>query len=286
MTSNQFKTNKNRIIFFSADGDKGVSVLGSAREILWCLSQYRIWTMLGYNALRAGLLRSRLGLLWVPLSLGFIVALYGALFSGVFNIPPAQYVPYLASGWVGWRLISGFFSQMALVYESNRIFISNLNFPIPMYIFAKIFQLIIEFTLHSLVLIVAMIIFNVTVTPAIFLLPIVLFMFACCASGIAYSIGLLSAKIPDVKNLIPPITQSLFFVTPIIWRTDAIQGARLYFVEWNPFYHAIEILRNCFNITPFNQTSWIIMAIFSILGLAITIVSHSLYSRRVRLWVA
>ena len=286
MASNQFETDKYRIVFFSADGGKGISILDSAREILWCLYQYRIWMMLGYNSLRAGLLRSRLGLLWVPLSLGFIVALYGTLFSGVFNISAEQYVPYLASGWVGWRLISGFFSQMSLVYETNRVFIGNLNFPIPMYIFAKIFQLTVEFALHSLVLMTTMVIFKTPVTPTILLLPLVLFMFALCASGIAYSIGLLSARIPDVKNLIPPIAQSLFFITPIIWQASAIQGVRRHLIEWNPFYHAIEVLRNCLNITPFNETSWIVMVSLSGLSLIITVIGHSLYSRRVRLWVA
>ena len=242
--------------------------------------------MLGFNAQRASLLRSRLGLLWPPLSLGFIILLYGLLFSGIFDTPMAQYIPYLASGWVGWRLISGLFSQLGIVFETNKMLIGNLNFPIPMYVFARIYQLTIEFFLHSLVMVAVFIAFQTAPPLTIFMLPIVLLLYTLCGCGIAFSLGFMTARINDLKNLLPPLTQSLFLATPIIWHADKAAGMRRVIVDYNPFYHALEIFRNILGITPFHPTSWIVMGAMAILGIVITLLGYSHFSRRIRMWVA
>ena len=285
MHDNSFKSDGAKITGFSYNASRPLTVFDCLYEIFWSLGQHKIWMMLGYNALRAGTLRSTLGIIWLPLSLGITIGLYGVLFGGFFGGDNGRYFPYLASGWVAWRFIGGLFTQSLMVYVRSRSHLETMNFPLPVYVFAKIYELTVEFLLN---LIVFAIVMGVTQTPIsyqalLFFPAIMLYWVGGCS--IAFSGAFFCARYPDIQHLVGPIITSMFFLTPIIWRAEDATGPQRIFVQYNPFHYALDIFRQAFGISPINSESWIIVTAFAGGGFLVSLFIYRFYSRRVKHWI-
>ena len=60
---------------------------------------------------------------------------------------------------------------------------------------------------------------------------------------VALLLGLINVRYRDLGQLIPNAMRLAFFVTPILWYPDSVTGIRTIFVDFNPFYYFIELLR-------------------------------------------
>jgi ABC-type polysaccharide/polyol phosphate export permease len=56
-------------------------------------------------------------------------------------------------------------------------------------------------------------------------------------------IGLVCTRFRDVAQVIASVLQIAMFVTPIFWFPEQAGTARFYFVDGNPFFHLIELVR-------------------------------------------
>ena len=69
--------------------------------------QWRIWWRLGIDDLLLRYTRTRLGPLWMTLSLAVYVGGLGLVWGTIFNIDLAAFFPYMAIGLVVWLFLSG-----------------------------------------------------------------------------------------------------------------------------------------------------------------------------------
>ena len=56
-------------------------------------------------------------------------------------------------------------------------------------------------------------------------------------------LGTFCARFRDIPPIVGSVMQIAFFVTPIIWKPDLLQGAGALWLPVNPFYSLLEIVR-------------------------------------------
>jgi ABC-type polysaccharide/polyol phosphate export permease len=98
-------------------------------------------------------------------------------------------------------------------------------------------------------------------------------------------IGLLSARFRDLPPIIANITQILFLLTPILWRTDQLTVSRKLIAQLNPLYHIVEVLRMPLlgQVPPLS--SWISVIVVVALSCAITFWFYVRFRGRIAYWI-
>ena len=70
------------------------------------LKSWRIWLLLAWHAVKLRYRRSTLGPFWITISMAITIYTMGILYGHLFKINLAVYYPFLATGILGWNLIS------------------------------------------------------------------------------------------------------------------------------------------------------------------------------------
>jgi ABC-type polysaccharide/polyol phosphate export permease len=64
------------------------------------------------------------------------------------------------------------------------------------------------------------------------------------ALPIGFVLSVACLRFRDLENTILSIMAVTFFVTPIIWLPEMAKGSRQFVLDFNPFYHMMEIIRD------------------------------------------
>ena len=89
-----------------------------------------------------------------------------------------------------------------------------------------------------------MVISKLAPTPYLLLLPIGLLITVLCVTNIGIVIATLGARFRDLPAIVSAVMRVLFFLSPIIWVTERIDGQIAHFIlGLNPFYHLLQIVR-------------------------------------------
>ena len=97
-------------------------------------------------------------------------------------------------------------------------------------------------------------------------------------------IGLISSRFRDVPQIISSVVQIVFFVTPIMWKPELLQG-RSEVVEFNPFFHLIEVVRApLLGVVP-ARGSYFAVLLITLVNLLVTGAFFVRFRSRISYWV-
>jgi ABC-type polysaccharide/polyol phosphate export permease len=98
-------------------------------------------------------------------------------------------------------------------------------------------------------------------------------------------LGMLCLRFRDVQQLIISLIQISMFVTPIFWPPENLQGAaRFVFVDFNPLYHLIDIVRSpLLGLLPAAE-SYIAMVVLTVVGWWLTYLLFGYFRKRIAYW--
>ena len=187
---------------------------------------------------------SRLGKWWPTIGLAIRIAFVGSIFGLVLGSRPFDYVPWLATGWAVWGMISSAITGGAGAMNGNK----GLMLAIPMPKEAFVVKVIVkEFLLlvqNSLLIFLVLLVFQVPLTPALFLLIPGLLITTVFLYGLGLILGPLVAKYKDFGPFISSIVGVMFFVLPIMWKPESIESELAHLIlGLNPLYHYLQIVR-------------------------------------------
>ena len=95
----------------------------------------------------------------------------------------------------------------------------------------------------------------------------------------------------DLPQVITSLTQLLFFMTPIVWTTDALNSigangsGRMLVAKLNPMYHYIEILRAPLIGNTQSWHHWAVVGAFTVVGWSVAVLVMRNYRARISYWV-
>lgn len=233
----------------SGDGSEvtrlGWTVDGSEARLVspWqALRMYRVWLWFGKQDIRSRYRGSVLGPLWLVLNLGVLVAALSVIYSSILGLAPEKYVPYLATGFLVWWLVSGVLTDVCRAFTDNLGLIRNVPLPLGVYVLRVVARHVFLLMHNLAVYVVVAVAYAIpvgwetlTVVPATILVLSLLY-------AIGTVLAIVSARFRDVPHIVASIVQLAIFVTPIVFMKDML-GRHVLVADLNPFYHMVEAIR-------------------------------------------
>jgi len=253
--------------------------------------QRELWFMLGLQDIKQRYRRSVLGPLWITIATGVMAAALGLLYSMLFQIPVAKFLPHVTVGLIMWNFISGAIKEGSTIFIDNEGLIKQLPAPLSVHVYRLVWRQTL-FLAHNLVIWLALIIiFPRALGWEFFLFIPGLFLLLVNGVWVAMFFGIIATRFRDVAPLLEALVQLLFYVTPIVWMTDTLheQGGavsqRARIAELNPLYHYLEVVRSPMIGEPVAAYHWLIVIACTLVGLFIALLVMKRWRFRVSYWV-
>ena len=248
----------------------------------WLL--HRLWGTMGMQDIRQRYRRSKIGPFWLTISMGVMIGALGILYGALFKIDIADFLPYVAAGFVIWGLLSGLILDSTKSFISAEGLIRQLSVPLSVHVFRDIWRNLLIFFHNIWIYVAVSLWFGAFPGPIALLALVGVAVLTFNALWLGLLLGLLSARFRDIPQIIASIVQVTFFVTPIIWKADMLPG-RSFVLEFNPFFHFLDIVRGPLLGHYPTLFTWAAVMFMTCAGWLLTIVVYAKYRWRIAYWV-
>ena len=255
------------------------------------MQQRELWLSLGWQDIKQRYRRSTLGPLWITIATGVMAAALGLLYSILFQIPLAEFLPHVTVGLILWGFISGCIKDGAEVFISNEGLIKQLPSALSVHVYRLVWRQFL-FLCHNLVIWLALMVIYPRPLGWDLLLAIPgLALISGNGVWVAMLFGILATRFRDISPLLDSLVQLLFYMTPIVWTTATLkeQGGqvaeRARIAELNPLFHYLEIVRAPMIGQPIAAYHWWIVLGCTAVGLALAFLALRTFRARVPYWV-
>lgn len=185
---------------------------------------------------------SILGPFWITLSMGLMVAGIGLLNARLFSAPLQDFIPFVATGIVFFGAITGIINEGCETFVQASGMLSQTSLPMFTFVWRTVLRNIITLA-HNVVIIVAVLIwfgFWRTINLPVAVLGLLLLLVNAAWAGTLAAI--VSARFRDIPQIVQSVMQFALFMTPVWWQPSRLGRAHP-ILEFNPFYHMLEVVR-------------------------------------------
>jgi homopolymeric O-antigen transport system permease protein len=212
-------------------------------DVVHGLRAWPFWTMLGWNDVKQRYRRSKLGPLWITMSMAIMIGALSAIYGAIFKLPLSNYLPYLAAGLITWLFVSMTLNEGVNAFINADGIIKQSAIPLSIYVYRVLCRNVIVLLHNCIVLAVI----YALLLPVSALNPLMLLVGLVLVLGNLFAISMLLATLATRFRDLPPIvtnlTQVLFYVTPILYEPGQLPGKMQLIAHYNPLYHLINVLR-------------------------------------------
>lgn len=257
-----------------------------AYEIVAALRNYYVALVFGWQDVAQRYRRSKVGAFWITISVGVMIATLSFLFGALFRLPLQQFLPYVAIGLIVWNFIASVVNEGCTTFIESAGMILQVRLPLFTHIMRVVWRNLIIFG-HNLV-IVPLVLLGVQLTPTLTSLLAVpgFAILLLNVSWIALILAILCARYRDITQAIQNLMQIAFFLTPIFWMPHSIsERVPRAFLEFNPFFHLISLVREPLLGRPPSVSNWLISIGFALLGWTVAVMFLRRYGKRVPYWL-
>jgi lipopolysaccharide transport system permease protein len=187
--------------------------------------------------------QSAIGAFWSVLQPVLFAVVFSVFLGAAANVPSAPGIPYpvyAVSGMVMWLFVSSALEATSISTVASSALISRVYFPRLVIPLAAVFPRLVDFGVAFLVVIVAMLIYGVTPSVLIVLLPIVVLFALTTVIGMGLWLSALNVRYRDVQTAVPVVLLLGFFITPIVYPITLIPTVAKPFYSVNPVVGILE----------------------------------------------
>lgn len=276
-------TNSDLAIFAS---DSASARYLARQDFLDGFIKWRIWLMLAYQDIKLRYRRSLLGPFWITLSMAITVYTMGFLYSQILNVGMERYYPFLVAGMLAWSLISSLIIDYTDCLVFSDVFIKEIKLPYHLYIHRIAARNLIIFLHNILVIVPVLVIFHSVSKVNTYTLLIIPGLMIIYLNALIFGLilAMIGARYRDVSQIIKSLMQVAFFITPVIWLPDLLKN-KTYFIDYNPFYAYVDLIRSPLLGTTPSLTSCYVIAIVSLIGMVLSSILFTRFRARIVYWL-
>jgi lipopolysaccharide transport system permease protein len=268
-------------LIYHAEG--GASPAKAVRDIVEGFAHWPLWVAMSWQDIKLRYRGSMLGPFWLSISMAIMVVSLGLVYGDLFRIDLHDYLPYLVCGLMTWQFMSVMLSEACICFSSAENFIRKIRQPYSVYVYRTVARNLIIFAHNFVIYIGVALYFGIWPGSAFFALFPALILLVLNAVWLCFFLGMLCARFRDITQMINSLIQLLFFVTPIIWRPDLLKE-RFYLVNFNPFYHFIELVRAPLLGHVAEPINWIVAIGITIAGWGFSFLFFQRFRARLAYW--
>jgi ABC-type polysaccharide/polyol phosphate export permease len=255
------------------------------RDVSVGLTDWRVWLLLGMNDIRQRYRRSRLGQFWITLAMAIQIGTLGFLYSYLFHLPVAQYLPYLGTSFVIWGLLSSVILESCSVFIAAEGYLRQVPMPKSIYVHRMLVRNVVTF-LHNLVIIPPLyLFFHVPVSATQLLALAGILVLLLNGMWVGLFLGTLCARFRDMPQIMVSLVQIAFYLTPVMYRRVQLPAKWQGLFALNPFQSFLDIVREPMLGSPPPLIAWEISGLITIVGFAVTAVFFSRFRARIVYWL-
>lgn len=220
---------------------------------------FRLWRLaltLGWLDIRLRYRGSMLGPFWLTISTAVMVGALGVLYSTLFKIDLAGYLPFLALSQVLWAFLAAMVSEACSAFTEAEGVIRSVRMPFTVFAIRTLFRNVIVLGHNIVVIVVVFAAFAMWPSwEALEAIP-ALAVWAIDAMALTLLLGGFCARFRDIQPIVNSVMQIAFFLTPVIWKPDQLSHNTA-LLTFNPFFDLLEIVRGPVLGTAVSDTTWI-----------------------------
>ena len=253
-------------------------------DLVGSIARWQLWAYLGLQDIKLRYRRSLLGPFWITLSMAMTIMGVGILYAKIMHTNMHDYFPFFTVGFMVWTYIASLITEGSTVFINDGGYIRQVPGPLLTYMLRSTWRSMIIF-FHNFIIFFAVAAYLEIWSGWGYLLAIAGFALVTInCTWIALLAGILSARYRDIPQIVQSLVSVLFFLTPVIWQSTQLQG-RFAFIEYNPFYHFLEVVRAPLINAPIDPRSWLITGGLAIVGWILALLFFGRYRRRIVYWV-
>ena len=253
-------------------------------DVKGSISLWRLWTLLGWLEVRQRYARSRLGPFWLTISMGVMIASIGVVYGTLFGQKMTEYLPFLAVSLVLWTAFSQIIMDGSLAYISSANYIRQVPTPKLIYVFQVVWRSLVVLGHNFVIVIILFCIFGVKSWETLPIFVPALALYLLNALWMAMLAGLLSARFRDLPQIIGALLQVAFYITPIIYRPNALSRFA-FIVDFNPFTYLIDLVRAPLMGQVPDPLTWGVTIGMAVIGMSVALALTGRYLKRIPYWV-
>lgn len=244
-----------------------------------------VWFTLGSQDIKIRYRRSILGPLWITISMAITIYSMGFLYAKLFHIEIVTYLPYLASGIIGWSFISSLLIESGQVFIESEGYIRNQESYVSTFMMRLIVRNVLVFLHNLLVFIPIIIFFKLNFSyKLLFLVPSILII-TLNAFFYGTSLAIIATRYRDFSQIIASVMQVIFFLTPVMWMTKALSTNMQWIIKYNPFYYFLNLIRAPLLSTNTPENGFFIIFGVTLFGFLLYSLLLSRYKYRIVFWL-
>ncbi|SDT37216.1 ABC transporter permease [Pseudomonas granadensis] len=211
------------------------------------LADRRILVSLISNDLRARYLTNYLGFLWVFIQPCATTLILWFVFQFGFKAAPHGDFPFVL--WLVCGLVPWFFTVEALnsgctAVKENSFLVKKIVFKVSLLPLVKLSSAVLVHVFFVFILLLLFVIYGYE--PNLYWLQVAYYI--ACLFMLLLAIAWITSSVviffPDLSQLVAMATQFGFWLTPVFWDIDAIQGRAASYLRLNPFAYIVEGFRD------------------------------------------
>jgi lipopolysaccharide transport system permease protein len=243
------------------------------------------WRTMAWNDIRSRYRRSRIGQFWITLSVALFVAGIGVVYSGIFNIPIAEYIPRVTASYVFWTFISAVLIGGCTTFIAAAPTMQQRVFPVSTHAFRLVAREVIILAHNALVIVGVWLIFRIGLEPVSLLLIPGLLLNFYIAFWLSILLGLISVRFRDIPPIMQSLVNILFFITPVLWTSERLGGISDVVLAFNPFAYMLEIMREPLLNTAPPTLAWVVVGSIAVVLTIVGLFSMAATRRHLAYWL-
>jgi lipopolysaccharide transport system permease protein len=189
--------------------------------------------------------QTALGAFWVIFQPLMTAGIFSFVFGTVANLP-SDGLPYILFSYAGVLASNAFSSTLnktSGVLVGNAGLISKVYFPRLVLPLSTVLSTLIDFGVALLMMAVLMVMYHITPSLSLLMLPVLLFLILLLAVGIGLWTSALMVSYRDVAFVLPVLIQMLLYASPVAYSVAKVPAEYLNYYFLNPLAGLIEAFR-------------------------------------------
>jgi len=274
---------------FSLSSDRGWAQRFqlAAADLREGIRLYQLIWALAFSDIKLRYRGSAIGPFWLTISTGIQIGAMAFLYADLFHTDIHTYLPFLTVSIILWGYLSSIVTDGCTCFSSSDALIKGTRMPFLIHAVRSVLRNTIILAHNIIVVAIVLVImgghqsaYSFAAIPG-FLLWLV--------DGVAVSLflGAVCARFRDIPQIIAALMQIAFFVTPIMWQANILNGhpgAEL-LIRLNPFGYILDVVRN-----PLLGDPLTVPMIANALGISavvvlVSLISFARFRGRIAFWI-
>ena len=260
------------------------SVLAALNDFVDGARLAPLWLRVGWEQVIARFRRTVLGPFWLSANLLAISFSLSFVFGGLLGQDQRSNFPLIVSGILSWSIIGALLGEAASVFIASSGLMHTQKLPLTFHIFLMMHRAFINFMAQLIAFWVVLAVLRLGMVPTWQLIPGLLIVLGC-GFFLSLIVAIPSTRFRDINQFVQFSVQVLFFLTPIFWSPAQMSPKKRFAVEYNPFAHLLELIRQPLLGRVVPAEHWIFSLGFLGTLALVAVIMMALYRRRIVFWL-